>query len=82
MVDYIKSLEESNHDKITKRSLRAFDVPHTWRQSLSLYLSGREELEGRQYKLSVKVYKSDCVYDLYMNIIRRSIQIRGCVLQK
>ena len=75
-------LAESNHDKMTKRVLRAFDVSHTWRQSLSFYLSGREEPKERQYKLSVKAYKSDSVYDLHMNIIRRSIQIRGCVLQK
>ena len=37
--------------------------PYTWRQSLSLYLSGREELKRRQYKLSVQVYKSDCAND-------------------
>ena len=37
--------------------------PYIWKQSLSLYLSGREELKRRLYKLSVQVYKSDCAYD-------------------
>ena len=37
--------------------------PYTWRQSLSLYLSGREELKRRLHKLSVQVYKSDCADD-------------------
>ena len=36
---------------------------YTCSKSLSLYLSGREELKGRLYKLSVQVYKSDCAYD-------------------
>ena len=74
MVDYIKSFgrEQSRQHKQTQFKAPSMCIivftsdwlrPYTWRQSLSLYLSGREELKRRLYKLSVQVYKSDCVYD-------------------
>ena len=74
MVDYIKSFgREQSLTTYTKpfyapsmhRIVFTSDwlEPYTCSKSLSLYLSGREELKGRLYKLSVQVYKSDCAYD-------------------
>ena len=71
MVDYIKSLAITTtytkpfYAPSMHRIIFTSDwlEPYTCSKSLSLYLSGREELKGRLYKLSVQVYKSDCAYD-------------------
>ena len=73
MVDYVKSFgrEQSRQHIQSQFYARSMYTvvftsdwlePYPWKLSLSLYLSGREELK-RLKKLIVQIYNFDCVYN-------------------